>query len=365
MKAAVLFKTNGKLSIEDVDLESPKKDEVLVKINSSGLCHTDWETMNGYQPVNLPAIIGHEGSGTVVEIGDGVENVQVGDHVVCSWNPNCGLCFYCDMGQPILCEVQKKYNSQGVLFDGTTRASINGEKIHYYSLVSSHAEYTIIPKQSAVKIRKDFPLDRAALLGCAVMTGYGGAVYAGQIQPESSVVVIGCGAVGLSAIQGARIAGASKIIAVDIHDSKLEFAKIVGATHTINSQKIDPKEYSIDLTDGRGVDCAIEAAGQNETVRQTLECSRPGARIVILGKTPYGVEINLPFYTLMGEREIIRTSYGKSRPRIDFPKLANLYMSGHLFLDEMITKKYKIEDINEGFDDLEKGQLARGLISFE
>jgi len=365
MKAAVLFEPNGKLSIENVDLESPKKDEVLVKIHSSGLCHTDWETMNGYQPVNLPAIIGHEGAGTVVEIGEGVENLQIGDHVVCSWNPNCGTCFYCDLGQPILCEVQKKYNSQGVLFDGTTRSSINGKKIHYYSLVSSHAEYTVIPKQSAVKVRKDFPLDRAALLGCAVMTGYGGAVYAGQIKPESSVVVIGCGAVGLSAIQGARIAGASKIIAVDINDDKLKFAEKVGATHSINSAQVDPKEYCISLTDGRGVDCAIEAAGHNETIQQTLESSRPGARIVILGKTPYGVEINLPFYTLMGEREIIRTSYGKSRPRIDFPKLANLYMSGHLLLDEMITKKYKIEDINKGFDALEKGQLARGLIKFE
>ena len=365
MKAAVLFEPNGKLSIEDVELESPKKDEVLVKIHSSGLCHTDWETMNGYQPVNLPAIIGHEGAGTIVETGEGVENLQIGDHVVCSWNPNCGTCFYCDLGQPILCEVQKKYNSQGVLFDGTTRSSINGEKIHYYSLVSSHAEYTVIPKQSAVKVRKDFPLDRAALLGCAVMTGYGGAVYAGQIKPESSVVVIGCGAVGLSAIQGARIAGASKIIAVDINDDKLKFAEKVGATHSINSTQVDPKEYCINLTDGRGVDCAIEAAGHNESSQQTLESSRPGARIVILGKTPYAEEINLPFYTLMGEREIIRTSYDKSRPRIDFTKLANLYMAGHLLLDEMITKKYKIEDINNGFDALEKGQLARGLIKFE
>ena len=202
MKAAVLFETKGKLSVENVDISEPKKDEVMVKIFASGLCHTDWETMHGYQPVNLPAIIGHEGAGIVESIGEGVDHVKVGDHVICSWNPNCGICFYCDNGQPILCEVQKKANSQGVLFDGTTRASINGENIHYYSLVSSHAEYTIIPKQAAVKIREDFPLDRAALLGCAVMTGYGGAVYAGNIKPETSVVVIGCGAVGLSAIQG-------------------------------------------------------------------------------------------------------------------------------------------------------------------
>ena len=196
------------------------------------------------------------------------------------------------------------------------------------------------------------------------MTGYGGAVYAGNIKPETSVVVIGCGAVGLSAIQGARISGASKIIAVDIFDNKLDFAKRVGATHTVNSKNINPVEFCAELTDGRGVDYAIESAGQNETIRQTLECSRPGARIVILGKTPYGVEINIPFYTMMGEREIIRTSYGKSRPRIDFPRLANLYMNGELFLDEMISKTYKIEQINEGFDALEKGELARGLVIF-
>ena len=364
MKAAVLFETKGKLSVENVDLAEPRKDEVMVKISASGLCHTDWETMHGFQPVNLPAIIGHEGAGIVEAIGEGVENVKVGDHVICSWNPNCGICFYCDNGQPILCEVQKNNNSKGVLFDGTTRASINGEKIHYYSLVSSHAEYTVIPKQGAVKVRKDFPLDRAALLGCAVMTGYGGAVYAGKIIPETSVVVIGCGAVGLSAIQGARISGASTIIAVDIIDNKLEMAKKVGATHTVNSKSINPIEFCMELTEGRGVDSAIEAAGQNESIRQTLECSRPGARIVILGKTPYGVEINLPFYTLMGEREIIRTSYGKSRPRIDFQRLANLYMNGDLFLDEMISKKYDIEDVNLGFDAQERGELARGLIIF-
>ena len=364
MKAAVLFETKGKLSVENVDISDPKKDEVMVKISASGLCHTDWETMRGYQPVNLPAIIGHEGAGIEEAIGEGVDHVEVGDHVICSWNPNCGICFYCDNGQPILCEVQKKANTNGVLFDGTTRASIGGEKIHYYSLVSSHAEYTVIPKQSAVKVRKDFPLDRAALLGCAVMTGYGGAVYAGNIKPETSVVVIGCGAVGLSAIQGARISGASKIIAVDIFDNKLDFARRVGATHTVNSKNINPIEFCAELTEGRGVDYAIESAGHNETIRQTLECSRPGARVVILGKTPYGVEINLPFYTMMGEREIVRTSYGSSRPRIDFPRLANLYMNGELFLDEMITKKYKIEDINEGFDALERGELARGLISF-
>jgi S-(hydroxymethyl)glutathione dehydrogenase/alcohol dehydrogenase len=242
--------------------------------------------------------------------------------------------------------------------------SVEGEPVFHYSLVSSHAEYTIIPEAGAVPVRKDFPLDRAALLGCAVMTGYGGAVYAGYVRPENSVIVIGCGAVGLSAIQGARIAGASIIIGVDINSKKLDWAKSVGATHVVNSKDNDPVKIARDLTQGRGVDCAIESAGQNESIRQTLESSRPGGRVVFLGKTPYGVEVNLPFYTLMGDREIIRTSYGSSRPRRDFPKLANLYMDGKLLLDEMISKRMSIDDINKGFDDLEKGKLSRGLIVF-
>ena len=365
MKAAVLRETKGKLSVENISIDSPKTGEVLVKIVASGLCHTDWETMHGFQSQVLPAILGHEGAGIVEEVGPGVDRVKVGDHVVCSWNPNCGICFYCDSGHPILCEIQSRIKSKGVMFEGTPRMkSADGESVFHYSLVSSHAEYTIIPEAGAVPVRKDFPLDRAALLGCAVMTGYGGAVYAGNVRPENSVIVIGCGAVGLSAIQGAKIAGASIIIGVDINSKKLDWAKTVGATHVVNSKEEDPIKFARDITDDRGVDCAIESAGQNESIRQTLESSRPGGRVVFLGKTPYGVEVNLPFYTLMGDREIVRTSYGSSRPRRDFPKLANLYMDGKLLLDEMITDRMSIEEINKGFDELEKGNLARGLIVF-
>ena len=365
MKAAVLRETKGKLSVENISIDSPKKGEVLVKIAASGLCHTDWETMHGFQSQVLPAVLGHEGAGIVEEVGPDVERVKVGDHVVCSWNPNCGICFYCDSGQPILCEIQSGIKAKGVMFEGTPRMkSADGQSVFHYSLVSSHAEYTIIPEAGAVPVRKDFPLDRAALLGCAVMTGYGGAVYAGNVKPENSVIVIGCGAVGLSAIQGAKIAGASIIIGVDINPKKLEWAKNVGATHVVNSKEEDPIKFARNFTQGRGVDCAIESAGHNDSIRQTLESSRPGGRVVFLGKTPYGVEVKLPFYTLMGDREIIRTSYGSSRPRRDFPKLANLYMDGKLLLDEMISKKMSIDDINQGFDDLEKGKLARGLIIF-
>ena len=364
MKAAVLNATPGKLSVEEVEIGDPGPGEVRVKIAASGLCHTDWETMHGYQPVNLPAIIGHEGAGVVDAIGPGVTRVKPGDHVVCSWSPNCGHCFYCDQGQPILCEEARQANAAGVLFDGTTRMSRNGTPIYYYSLVSSHAEYNIIPEQAAVPVRKDFPLDRAALLGCAVMTGYGGAVHAAHIKPGSSVVVIGCGAVGLSAIQGARLCNASVIVGVDINPLKLAWATKMGATHVVNSAQDDPVAVVRQLTQGRGADTAIEAAGHNTTLRQTLEASRPGARVVILGKTPVGQEITLPFTLLMGEREIVRTSYGMSRPRLDFPRLADLYMAGKLFLDEMMTMRLPLDQINDGFAALEQGNVARALVIF-
>lgn len=365
MKAAVLNSTPGKLSVETIEIGDPGPGEVRVKIAASGLCHTDWETMHGFQPINLPAVIGHEGAGVVDAVGPGVTRVKVGDHVVCSWSPNCGHCFYCDQGQPILCESAQEANANGVLFDGTTRMARNGDPVYYYSLVSSHAEYNIVPEQAAVPVRKDFPLDRAALLGCAVMTGYGGAVHAARIKPGSSVVVIGCGAVGLSAIQGARLANASVIVGVDINPLKLQWATTMGATHVADANQEDPVTVVRKLTKGRGADTAIEAAGQNITLRQTLEASRPGARVVILGKTPFGQEISLPFNLLMGEREIVRTSYGMSRPRLDFPTLANLYMEGKLRLDEMMTMRLPLERINDGFAALEQGDVARALVVFD
>ena len=364
MLAAVLHKTPSDLVIEELELKEPGPGEVRIKIAASGLCHTDWETMKGYQPQILPAVIGHEGAGIVDKIGDGVTLVKEGDHVVCSWEPNCGYCFYCDQGQPILCEEMGKIRTKGLLYNGEAKMYYNNKPVYHYSSVSSHAQYTIIPQQGAVPVRKDFPLDRACLLGCAVMTGFGGAVYAGRIKPESSVIVIGCGAVGLSAIQGARIAGASIIVAVDINNKKLNTALDVGATHAINSTKNNPYEFILGLTNGRGADCSIEAAGQNISIKQALETSRPGGRVVILGKTPFGEEVTFPFNLMMGDREIIRTSYGMSRPRIDFPKLANLYMNNKLQLDNMISMRLPLSSINDGFKALEEGKVARAIIEF-
>ena len=365
IKAAVLREPRGSLSVEEIEIGAPRNGEVLVRMAASGLCHTDWETMHGQQPCNLPAVLGHEGAGVVEAVGPGVTLVRVGDHVALSWSPNCGHCFYCDRGQPILCEVARAADAKGVLFDGTTRFASESGPIHYYSLVSSHAQRTIVAEQAAVPIPRDMPLDRAALLGCAVVTGYGGAVHAGRIRPEDSAVVIGCGAVGLSAIQGARIAGAHPIVAVDVNPLKLQWAEQLGATHTVDARNDDPVRVVRGLTRGRGADVAIEAAGKNISIRQTLEASRPGARVVILGKTAYGQEVTFPFVVLMGEREIVRTSYGMSRPRQDFPRLAELYQRGELHLDEMISLRLPLDDINEGFRELESGNVARAVVVFD
>jgi Zn-dependent alcohol dehydrogenase len=365
VRAAVLHEPAGRLAVETLDLDGPRHGEVLVRLAASGLCHTDWETMHGQQPVNLPAVLGHEGAGVVEAVGPGVSRVRAGDHVALSWSPNCGHCFYCDQGQPILCEVARAAQARGVLPDGTTRFSARGRPVHYYSLVSSHAERTVVAEAAAVPLRADFPLDRAALLGCAVMTGYGGAVHAGRVRPEQSVVVVGCGAVGLSAVQGARIAGASVIVGVDVNPLKLGWAERLGATHVADARTADPVRLVRELTEGRGADVAIEAAGQQAAIRQALEASRPGARVVILGKTPLGQEVTLPFHLLMGEREIVRTSYGMSRPRVDFPRLADLYMRGLLRLDEMISMRLPLDDINRGFSELERGQVARAVVTFE
>jgi S-(hydroxymethyl)glutathione dehydrogenase/alcohol dehydrogenase len=365
VRAAVLRETVGRLSVEEIDLAEPATGEVLVRVAASGLCHTDWETMRGDQPCRLPAVIGHEGAGIVEAIGPGVTLVRPGDHVALSWNPNCGRCFYCDQGQPILCEVAARANTGGTALDGTTRFSSDGVPVHYYSLVSSHAEYTIVAEQAAVPIPREMPLDRAALLGCAVMTGYGGAIHAGRIRPGDSVVVIGCGAVGLSAVQAARIAGATTIVGVDLNPLKLAWATDFGATHIVDPAAGDVVATVRSLTKGRGADVAIEAAGLNITMRQALEASRPGGRVVILGKTPVGREVTFPFTSLMGEREIVRTSYGMARPRIDVPKLADFYLRGELRLDEMVSLRLPLADINRGFAEMQNGTVARAVVVFD
>ncbi len=363
-RAAVLKRFNAPLEIEKLDMAVLAPGDVLVRMRASGLCHTDLEAIQGSLAYPLPIVLGHEGAGIVEEVGSAVTQVQPGDHVVCSWNPHCGHCFYCERDLPILCEPFTTHQPRGRLLDGTSRMSLNGSIVHHYSVTSTHAEYTVVPESGAIRVPKEIPFDRACLIGCGVMTGVGAVIRKACVAPGSSVVVIGCGAVGLNAIQGARLAGAAAIAAVDIDDAKLIQAQTFGATHVI-SAKENPIQAIRDLTGGRGADYCFEAAGRAATFRMAVEAARPGGDVVWLGKVQVDTEVSFRWGSLMGERRIVRSSYGNARPRRDFPWLAHEYLCGRLKLDELITRRIRLEEINSGFAALAGGEGIRTVIEFD
>ncbi len=364
-KAALLTRSNHPLEIADVEIPALKSGDVLVKVMASGLCHTDLEAMQGRLNLPLPLIPRHEGAGIVERVGPGVTSVKPGDHVVCSWNPYCGHCFYCDEEQPILCEERAKAEPQGFLLDGSTRLRINGDDVYHYSFVCSHAQYCVVPQSGAVVIPKEMPFAQACILGCGVLTGVGAVIRRARVRAGSSVAVIGCGALGLNVIQGARMVGAEKIIAVDIQDDKLEKAKQFGATHTINAVGAELIELVKELTGGRGADYTFEAAGIDHTLQPSLDVTRPGGNVVLLGKTLGSKEIPIRWSSLAPERMITRSSYGGVRPHIDLPFLARSYLNGQLMLDELIDEKIRLADINKGFDKMLGGNLVRSVIEME
>jgi S-(hydroxymethyl)glutathione dehydrogenase/alcohol dehydrogenase len=350
--------------MEMVELDAPGPDEVLVKIRATSLCHTDLEVIQGQLQYPLPIVLGHEAAGTVEAVGENVTSVKRDDSVVLSWNPHCGRCFYCDLDQPILCESFTEHGPKGGLFDGTTRLRSKGESVHQLMFVGSFAEYCIVPAQSAVPVPREIPFDRACLLGCGVLTGVGAATRVAKVAFGSSVVVFGCGAVGLSAVQGARICGAETIIAVDLDDRKLDMAMRLGATHTVNGQQQDAVAPIRQLTRGRGADYVFEAAGSERAFRATAEAVRPGGQIVWLGKVNVDRDISFRWGSLMGEKRIVRSSYGGARPHQDFPALARSYLEGHLMLDELITRRISLDEINEGFSALAMRDVIRSVVMF-
>jgi S-(hydroxymethyl)glutathione dehydrogenase / alcohol dehydrogenase len=364
IKAAILEAVRQPLVVDDVELAEPKRGEVLVRLAASGLCHTDLHAMTGDRPRPLPAVLGHEGAGVVEAVGEGVARTRVGDHVICSWAPNCGHCFFCDQGQPVLCEALTAASPAGVLFDGTPRLRRNGQPVYHFTMVSSHAEYCVVPEGAAVPIPTEMPLDRACLIGCGVMTGVGAAMNVARVQPGSSVVVFGCGGVGLNVIQGARLANAATIVAVDLNPRKLAWARTFGATHTVDATVVDPVAAVGDLTDGRGADYAFEAVGHPASIGNTLAAVRKGGRAVILGMAPAGTELSIPFDLLLGEKQITRSSYGNARPRVEFPRLVQLYLQGKLLLDELISTRLSLVDINDGFARVAAGDVARAVVTF-
>ena len=362
--AAVLHRTGSPLTIERLDIGSLGPDDVLVRLGASGLCHTDLEVIEGSLAYPLPIVLGHEGAGVVEAVGSTVTKLKPGDHVVCSWNPHCGECFYCRRDLPILCEPFKRHEPRGVLFDGRSRLALEGATVHHFSVVSSHAEYCVVPQSGAIPVPREIPFDRACLIGCGVMTGVGAATRKAPVERGASVLVIGCGAVGLNVIQGARIAGAEIIVAADLDGAKRENGRAFGATHTLDGGDAGAIETLRSLTGGRGPDYVFEAAGHEKAFRLAVEAVRLGGEVVFLGKVNVDEEVQFRWGSLMGEKRIVRSSYGGARPARDFPWLAQLYLDGKLKLDELITRRIGLAEINDGFAAMRRGEGIRTVIRF-
>lgn len=363
-RAAVLHQVDAPLRVQEVEMAALRRGDVLVRVRASGLCHTDLEVIQGALAYPLPIVLGHEGAGIVEAVGSDVLSVKPGDHVICSWNPNCGRCFYCDRDQPILCEPFTRHQPQGHLLDGTSRLSVDGRKLHHFSVVSSHAEYCVVPETGAIVVPKEIPFDRACLIGCGVMTGVGGAARVARIPAGSSVVVIGCGAVGLNAVQGAMLQGAETIVALDRDPARLTMAGLFGATHAVDAGGDDVVGQVKALTGGRGADFVIESAGHPQAFRLSPEILRTGGELVWLGKINVDRDVAFRWGALMGEKRMVRSSYGGARPRRDFPWLSRLYLAGKLKLDELVTRRIQLEEINEGFAAMTRGEIVRAVIVF-
>lgn len=363
-RAAVMHEVGAPLEIEQVESTPLQAGDVLVRIHAASICHTDLDVLEGELSYPLPMVLGHEAAGVVAEAGSSVITPAVGDHVVLSWNPHCGHCFYCEQNQPILCESYVRNRARGLHFDGSHRLLLNKHPLHVLMYLGAFAEYCIVPAQSAVRVPNEIALDRACLIGCGVMTGFGAATRIAPVGWGSAVVVFGCGAIGLSAIQGAHLAGAGSILAVDLDDRKLEVAQALGATHVCNAEREDPVAAAKTISQGRGADYVFEAAGNERAFRASVETVRPGGQVVWLGKVNVEQEVKFRWGTLMGERRIVRSSYGGARPHQDFPHLAHAYLQGALKLDELITQRIGLDEINEGFAALKRGEAIRTVIEF-
>jgi NDMA-dependent alcohol dehydrogenase len=364
MKAAVCFEPNSRLDVVDVEQEGPRAGEARVKVMAAGVCHSDWHIMNGDWQVPLPMVLGHEAAGRVEEVGAGVANVKPGDHVIFSFRPHCGRCLYCSMGRSILCDGHA--SPRWMLLDGTHRIHKDGKGINQMARIGTFAESVVAPAEMLVPIRNEMPWPQAALLGCCVPTGWGAVNRCARVEAGASVVVIGCGGVGLNIVQGARLAGADVIVACDLLDNKLEFARRFGATHTVNAAQKSVVDEVRALTGGRGADYTFDAIGSEATTLQILDAVRPGGTAVIVGMAPMSARAGIaPYFMALQEKAIRGTMYGSVRPNIDFPILVDLYLQGRLQIDPLVSRTYAIEEINDGFAAMRGGQVARGVVVFK
>jgi S-(hydroxymethyl)glutathione dehydrogenase / alcohol dehydrogenase len=367
VKAAVAWAPNQPLSLETIDLEGPKKGEVLVRIVASGVCHTDAYTLSGIDPEGLfPVILGHEGAGIVEEVGEGVTSLQKGDHVIPLYTPECGTCKFCLSGKTNLCQRIRETQGKGLMPDGTTRFSKDGKPIFHYMGTSTFAEYTVVAEISLAKINPLAPLEKVCLLGCGVTTGIGAVLNTAKVEPGANVVVFGIGGIGLSVIQGAKLAGAKQIIAVDINSAKKEIAYKFGATHFLNPNQLEGNlvDQIIKMTDG-GADYSFECVGNTKLMRQALECCHKGwGQSIIIGVAGAGEEISTRPFQLVTGRVWKGSAFGGVKGRSELPGYVNKYMAGEINLDDLITYKMPIEEINRAFDLMHEGKSIRSVVTF-
>ena len=364
-KAAVVYEYKKPLVIDEIKMDGPKEKEILIQYKAAGLCHSDLSVTTGVMRLPpLPCIPGHEGAGLVQEVGPGVTKVKPGDHVLLMAVPICGQCYYCLRGHHHLC-VDKDKVRLGKMLDGTCRLRKGDQEIHSMMGVGSFSEYNIVSERSVLPLDPEIPFDVAALFGCAVMTGVGAVINKAKVKPGSHVVIVGVGGVGLNVIQGANLANATQIIAIDILDHKLEMAKQFGATHTINASREDALERVRELTGGIGVDYAFEAIGKLETVLTAYQMIRRGGSVVIVGIPDMETKLVLPLYEIpQMEKNILGCYYGSGDARILLRMLIQLYKGGRLKTDQLISRRYSLEEINSGFKDLESGKNTKGVIIF-
>lgn len=361
---AVVFTSPGSpVEVLDVDLAPPGPGEVKVRIAAAGVCHSDLHVRRGEWQVPLPLVMGHEGSGVVVEVGAGVTHLVEGDHVVLSWVAPCGRCRYCRAGHEARCQVAATVVAPGgVLYDGTSRLSRGGRTVHHYLGTSSFAEYAVVPATGAVKIRDDAPLDVAALVGCAVATGVGAVTNTARVEAGATVVVIGCGGVGLSVVQGARLAGASRVVAVDVLAEKTALAMTMGATDRVDASSVDAVEAVLELVPD-GVDYAFDAIGRTTTTEQAIRMLGLGGAAVVVGLPPSGARASFePLVLAEADQRILGSNYGSVRPAVDIPALVDRYMAGELMLDELVSSRRPLEAAAQALDDLEAGHALRTLL---
>jgi len=366
VRAAVAFEARRPLEIEEIDLDGPQQGECLVRLAATGVCHTDAYTLSGRDPEGLfPVVLGHEGAGVVEEVGPGVSSVAPGDHVIPLYIPECRECRFCVSGRTNLCVKLRATQGKGVMPDGRSRLSHRGRMLHHYMGTSTFAERTVLPEIALAKIRKDAPLEKVCLLGCAVTTGIGAVLHTAKVEPGSSVAVFGLGGVGLSVVQGAVMAGAERIIAVDLNPKKFELARSFGATECLDPKEVgDVAQAIVERTDG-GVDYSFECVGNVDLMGQALACAHRGwGQSIIIGVAGAGEEIHARPFLLVTGRSWRGSAFGGTRGRTQLPRFVDRYMSGRIRLDEMVNAELPLERINEAFDLMHQGEVIRSVIRY-